>query len=119
MKYLLLFFVGLSFGQSINYSDKMNEGLYKEYISKDGISIKENQKIRIGYPSNGNKFTYITQGAEMVDNRLNSILVEVSKIEVIKLNNNYCKTYVFFKGFGLIPVAIDIEAAIYFKEVIL
>lgn len=55
----------------------------------------------------------------MVDNRLNNILVEVSKIQVVKLNNDYCKAYVIFKGFGLIPVFIDIEAAIYLKEVTL
>jgi hypothetical protein len=118
MKLLLLFFVGVSFGQTINFSDSIKEGTYKEYVSKNGFIIKENQKIRIGYPTNGNKFTYITQGTEMVDCRLNNILVEVSKIEAIKLNNNYCKVYIFFKGFGLIPVAIDIEAALHFNEII-
>lgn len=119
MKYLLLFVFGFSFGQSVTFSDNMKEGTYKEYVSKNGISIKENQKIRIGFPSNGNKFIYITQGNEVTDSKINNTLVEVSKIEVIKLQNNYCKAYIFFKGFGLIPVAIDIEAALHFNEVII
>lgn len=119
MKYLLLLFFGFSFGQSITNSDNMKEGTYKEYVSKNGIIIKENQKIKIGYPSNGNKFTYITQGNELADSKLNNTLVEVSKIEVIKLQNNFCKAYIYFKGFGLIPVIIDIEAALHFQEVII
>lgn len=119
MKYLLLLICSISFAQNCQFSDNMKSGSYTQYISKNNTKIQVGQQIRIGFPSNGNYFTYINQGNEPVHSKLNNILVEISKIEVIKLQNGFCKAYVIFKGFGLLPVYIDIEAAIYFKEVII
>jgi hypothetical protein len=118
MKYLILLICSISFAQNCRYSDQIQPGTYTEYTSKNNTSIKTGDKIRIGFPSNGNYFTYITQGNESVHSKLNNILVEITKIEAVKLQNGYTKTYAYFKGFGSLPVQIDIEAAIHFKEIL-
>lgn len=119
MKYLLLLICSISFAQNLKYSDNIVSGTYTEYTSSNNLKILVGQKLRIGFPTNGNYFTYITQGNESVHSKLNNILVEITKIEAVKLQNGYTKTYAYFKGFGALPVQIDIEAAIFFKEIII
>lgn len=119
MKYILILFTSIIFSQNISYQNIKNEGEFKKYTSKDSLIISVGNVIKIGFPSSGNKFTYITQGNDLVDSKLNLIEVTITKIEVIKMQNGFLKAYAVFKGFGLIPVYIDIEAAIYFKEIII
>lgn len=121
MKFIYIFLLtSLScLSQEISFSAKMNPGDYSTYFSKENIIIKENQQILLGFPSNGNKYTYIVQGDQPIDARLNSIYVTIDKIKIVKLQNNASKAYAIFKGFGLVPVYIDIEAALYFKEIII
>lgn len=118
MRYLLLLICSISFAQTSKYSDNILPGAYTEYITSNNVNISVGNKIRIGFPSNGSYFVYITQGNESVHSKLNNILVEITKIEAIKLQNGYTKTYAYFKGFGALPVQIDIEAAIHFKEIL-
>lgn len=120
MRYIIILFFTFDcvFSQTADYSKNPDEGNYSEYISKEGFSIKQNEKIKIGFPSMGNKFVYLVQGNDLVDARLNNIEVVIDKIIIQKLQNGSLKSYATFKGFG-IPVYIDIEAAIYFKEIII
>lgn len=114
----LLFITNFSFAQVATFSSEMKEGDYSEYVSKNKISIKSDNELLIGFPSNGNKFTYLTQGNDLVDARLNNIYIVIDKIKIIKMQNGFCKAYATFKGFGMIPIYIDIEAAIHFNEII-
>lgn len=120
MKYIIILFFSFNciFSQTAEYSKTNEPGNYSEYISKDGFVLKTGEKIKIGFPSMGNKFVYLTQSNDLVDARLNNIEIIIDKIIIQKLQNGSLKIYATFKGFG-IPVYIDIEAAIYFKEIII
>ncbi|NHM07647.1 hypothetical protein G4D82_10470 [Flavobacterium sp. CYK-4] len=106
-----------AFAQTLRYDKITNEGKFTEYFSKSGESIKINDTIEIGYPGNGSRFNFITQGNEPAGVIIANTKVVVTKIKSIGNPKRGYKAYLFFSGYGLLPVVIDYESALETHEV--
>jgi hypothetical protein len=116
---LLVLFISFNvFSQSIDFNNLNKEGNFNEYISESGISFKVGDIIKIGLPSNGSIYTFITQAgapcAAVISNTKNKIV----KIKIIGSKKRGYKAYLLFGGYG-INCYIDIENAILRQEVII
>ena len=78
----------------------------QEYISNEGDTLKIGQQLTLGIPTGADGFRFITQGNEPVANWLSNTEIEIFKFKKVR-----GKTYVLFKGYGLLPVYIDYETA--------
>ncbi|WP_298220876.1 hypothetical protein [Flavobacterium sp.] len=105
-----------TFSQSAHFNKITKEGKFTEYFSKSGKSIKVNDTIEIGYPGNGSRFNFITQGNEPAGVIIANTKVVVTKIKSIGNPKRGYKAYMFFSGYGLLPVVIDYEAALETRE---
>lgn len=115
----LLLFFAIGRGQTAQFMKVEKAGQYQEYITKSGKSIKINDTIEIGIPRSGNRFSFIMQGegnfcGGVIANTKNV----VKKIVAAGRPKIGYKVWIFFKGYGLIPVMIDWEAAVMTGEVI-
>jgi hypothetical protein len=115
----ILFLSLNSFAQSAEFGKLDQEGEFSSYKTSSGITIKSGDKLKIGYAWNRSRFTYITQATEGMAASFSETIVEIQKIKVVKLSNGFLKALATFKGFGLVPVIIDIEPAIKTEEIII
>lgn len=113
----IIFFQTNVFCQKNDFNQNIEEGNLESYTSKSGHIFKAGDLLQIGLPY-ANTFVFITQGNIGVNSNLSNILVKLESVKAVKLQNGYIKYYAIFKGFGLVPVYIDIESAILSKEII-
>lgn len=106
------------FSQTAEFNSLTKEGKFEEYISESGISFKVGDKIKIGLPSNGNTYTFITQGGQPCGAIISNTTNTISKIRIIGNKKKGYKAYILFGGYG-ISCYIDIENAIKRDEIIL
>ncbi len=109
---IALLFSIAAFSQTAQYDKVKSKGNFTEYISKSGASIKVKDTIQLGLPSAGNNFVFITQGNVGVVPSLAKSKVIITGIKSIGNEKRGYKTYLLFKGYGLLPVYIDYENAI-------
>lgn len=118
MKFILILLLpAICLSQTIKYNKIDKEGTYQEYISKNNQSIKIGDTININYPSTPDKFIYITQGNQYTGTVLNNTKIVVYKIKTIGNKNRGYKTFLLFKGFGLLPIFIEYESALDKNEI--
>lgn len=114
--FLLLFLITtICTAQTAVYNKTKTTGNFKEYLTKDGKSLKIGDTITIGYPL-GKEFTFLTQGNQSVAAFLSNNKVIVSNFKSIGSTNKGFKIYALFKGYGL-PVFIDYESALETGEI--
>lgn len=113
---LLLFFItSFCTAQTATYNKTKTTGSFKEYLTKEGHSLKIGDTIEIGYPL-GKEFTFLTQGNQPVAAFLSNNKVVVSNFKAVGSANRGFKIYALFKGYGL-PVYIDYESALETGEI--
>lgn len=119
MKYLFLalFTTLFSFSQSSNYPPE--SGTYETYTTKKGQTISVGDHIELGLPYAGTHFIFISQDNTYVRSRLAGDVVEITKLEAATNNKKSYKMQAYFKGYGVLPVIIDIENALKTEEIIL
>lgn len=93
------------------------KGTHKQYITKTNDTIRVGDTISIGLPYNGNEFMFITQGNARTSSHISGDEVVITKLESLKANKTNFKMYALFKGYGLIPVHVDLENAIKTGEI--
>lgn len=108
---LFLFTTFGCFAQTVEYNKISYESNFKEYKSKAGNTIKVGDTLNIGYPRAGDRFTFITQGNEPTGTIIANTRVVITKIKTYGNKTRGYKTYILFKGYGMIPVYIDYESA--------
>lgn len=119
----IAFFVcSISYAQEIKYADlgtaeKGDD--YTSYVSKTGAVYKVGERIKIGAPSNGGQFNYITFGDGIVvpvtplpaGNAGNE--TEIKKIAVVGTKRSGYYVYFRTKGAtGIANYSIQVEAAL-------
>ena len=118
---IILFFllpVALISQNTISYQN-LTPGTYNSYISKDLIPITVGDVIEIGLPGNGDLFRFITQGNTPAASHITGATVTISKLKVIGTAATGYRMFAYFKGFGLLPVIINIDAALKTEEIII
>ena len=90
---------------------------YDMYITKMGDTIRTGQKVLIGLPSSDNGFNHITQGGQKAAVFLSDRVVTISQMRTYSDRRFEKRMYLQFKGYGLLPVDIDIELALKTGEV--
>jgi hypothetical protein len=113
-----LLFSIFCFAQTAEFNNLNKQGKFQEYISESGISFKVGDKIKIGLPSSGNVYTFITQANQPCGAIISNRTVSISKIRIFGNKKIGYKAYLLFLGFGL-SCYIDIENAIKVQEVII
>lgn len=114
---LLILASGFSNAQTTVYNKTKEEGNFKEYQTKSGIIIKIGDTLNIGYPRTGDFYTFISQGNTNAGTVIANSKVIITKIKSAGNKTRGFKTYLLFKGYGLLPVFIDYEAALETGEV--
>lgn len=120
MKTKLLLFI-LSFvtfsatSQEVDFKN-LKKGKFKTYITSNGLEISVGDTLTFGNATSDKGFQYLSQGGDPVHPTRSSAKAIISKIKVLK-NGISLQPWVYVKGFGLIPVAIDIEQALKSKEI--
>lgn len=76
------------------------------YVTKEGDTLTVGQPITLGIPTGAEGFRFLTQGNQPVANWLAGTEVTIHKFKKVR-----GKTYVLFKGYGLLPIYIDYEIA--------
>lgn len=111
---LLLFIPFMSFSQT-----PIKSGNYKTYISKDSIIINKGSKLEIGLPYNGTEYAFITQGNVPAAAHIAGSTVTITKLKAIGSKDTGYKMYAIFKGFGMLPVYVNIDQALKTEEIVL
>jgi hypothetical protein len=109
---IALVFTNYCFCQTIKHNTKIENGFYDQYITKGENSIKKGDSIIIKFPRVGNNYNFITQGTSGA-----GMILANKKIAVHKIKSFNNTVFIQFKGYGLIPVFIEIENAIETKEI--
>lgn len=99
------------------YNIQNKKGRYMEYLSSTGDLIKVGDSLEIGVAANFDKFVYITQDVYPMHADHTGKKVKIRSIEVIGNKNSGLSVYFTFKGFGLIPVYVNYEAALKAGEI--
>lgn len=107
---LLLFFTGSIIAQTAIYNQTKEAGLFNEYQTRSGNTIKVSDTLKISVPRLQN-FTFITQANAPAGPIIANTNVVISKIRVIGNKKRGYKTYLLFGGYGLL-VYIDYESAL-------
>lgn len=116
--FILLFISSFMSAQTATYPVE-KEGKFKTYISRDNIEFSVGQKLEIGLPYAGNQYTFITQGNVPAGAVITGNTVKISKLKAVGNKDTGYKMYAQFKGYGLLPVDIDIESALKTGEIII
>lgn len=121
MKYIYIFFfcIGLTLNAQISKYPPAEKGEFEIYISRSEIEFKVGDTLEIGLPANGDKYLFITQGNQPAGTVLTGALITIEKLKSFGSKKKGYKMYAMFKGYGMIPVAIDIESAIRVDEILL
>lgn len=118
IRFILVFlFCASSFAQTATYPPQ--EGRFKTYVTKNGDTISIGDKVQLGIPFGGTTFIFLSQDSQYVRSRLAGDIVTITKLESRTNNKTSYKMQAFFKGYGLVPVIIDVENALEVKELIL
>ena len=118
-----LLFVFLLFGaligntqDTVRFNDGSRIGLYFDtYITESGDTIDVGNTVRFGYPTNGHKYVFVMQGSDYCGTVLTNCFTTIESIRTGGYNEHPI-VFAFIKGWGLIPISIDIEAAIHTGE---
>lgn len=111
----LFFITAFCTAQTAIYEKTKTSGNFKEYLTKEGQTLKIGDTIVIGYPL-GKEFTFLTQGNQPVAAFLSNNKVIVSNFKAVGSTSRGFKIYALFKGYGL-PVYIDYESALETGEI--
>ena len=107
----LIFTCILSYSQIPEYGKLLNKSSFEEYVAKSGDHIKIGDTLIIGTPTSNLGFTYISQGGQRVSNTLSGKKIVIDQLKTYGTKSQGYKMYAQFKGFGLVPVLIDYDAA--------
>jgi hypothetical protein len=111
----------ISFGQEINFKDlsTSSKGKFTSYVSKDNVTYKIGDRIKIGFPSSSNKtFTFITQGGEHLPAFTSGREPEIEKILVLgDKRSGYCVYFSTDGMGGFLNYIIQFENALSVGEV--
>jgi hypothetical protein len=116
-KLLLTISITFIFSTGIKAQIPTKFGSFKQYITKSNDTLKVGDKITFGLPTNGNQYIYITQGNVPAAAKINGDTVTIHKLKSIGNKTKGYKMYALIKGYGLLPVFVDIEAAIKTEEI--
>lgn len=122
MKYFTLItmlFLGLTINAQTCQFPVNQKGNFKTYISKENIEFTVGQKIEIDLPYSGNIYNFITQGSQPAGTVITGAVVEITKLKAIGNKSIGYKMFAQFKGFGALPVDIDIENALKVGEIVI
>lgn len=112
-------FLGLTINaQKASYPVE-NPGNYKSYISRDSITFNVGDKLEIDLPASGDRYLFISQGQAPAGTAITGAVVTIKKLIATGNQDTGFKMWAQFKGFGLLPVEIDIENALRVGEIIL
>jgi hypothetical protein len=112
---LLLLFSTMVVAQTTK-NELIKEELITEYKAETGDIIKVGEKIKVGLPSAGNQFVYITQGNLPCGTIIANQEYLVKKIKVVGSKKRGFKAFALFSGFGL-SCYIEIETALMVNEI--
>jgi len=113
---LLLLFSSQLFSQTAHYK-KLESGNFEKYISKSGRELNIGDTLLVKFPKLANTYTFITQGNLPCSTVLANTKNKITKIKVIGDKIKGYKTFMIFKGYGLLPVFIDYENALEIGEI--
>lgn len=126
---LLLVFAVPAFAQQMSYDelmelDKKPKGTFNSYISKEGMIYNTGQRLRIGRPSSGQTFSFVSELAVL--GALSPASVQSTNVETEIINfrasgNKRTGLKIWMKsktGTGLLNYIIDFENAIDSGELI-
>lgn len=85
-------------------------GNYDTYTTSYGATISQGDTLTIGLPR-GDTFTFITQGNTPVSSFMAGTTPVVTKLKSVGNKRQGYRMYAIFKGYGLVPVYVDIENA--------
>ena len=106
------------FAQNSNYKN-LTKGTFNSYESKTGVVFNVGDQIELGIPSSDFGFTFISQGGQRVSSSLAGNMVTILKLKTYGSKKRGYKMYAHFKGYGMVPVLIDLEMAQRTKEIII
>lgn len=115
---LVLLITFISYSQVAQYGKLAGNDSFSTYITKSGDTIRIGETLKIGKPSGEFGFVFITQGNERVVSALAGKDAVISNLKSFGSKKNGYKMFALFKGYGLVPVAIDFENAVDAGEVI-
>lgn len=118
---ITIFFLCVSLtisGQTAQFQNMKNQN-YKAYITKAGDTIKVGDRVEIGLPYGADKYTFIFQGGVNAGTVLTGKTVKITKLKATGNDDMGYTMFALFKGFGLLPVEINLENALRVEEVIL
>jgi hypothetical protein len=104
------------FAQKAIHNKTTEAGLFTEYQTKEGNTLKIGDSISISTPKVNNYFTYITQGNVPAGPIVANTKIAISKIRNIGTKKRGFKTFILFGGYGL-SVYIDYESALEIGEI--
>lgn len=118
---ITIFFLGVSLSinaQTAHYPN-MKDQNYKVYITKAGDTLKVGDRVEIGLPYGADRYTFIFQGGVNAGTVLTGKTVKITKLKATGNDDIGYTMFALFKGFGLLPVEINLENALRVEEVIL
>lgn len=124
---ILLGISNLAFTQNMSYDQLSTASIwnrYTTYTSKDGTVYKIGDKIRIGVPSSGKDFTFITQGDGITSDitalpaSFSGIETEIKRMDILGSKRAGFQISFRTKGLtGLVNYSIQFENALETGEV--
>lgn len=115
----LLFILSITVSSQTATYPVTKEGKYKTYISRDSLVFNVGDKLEIDLPYNVDRYMFISQGQVPAGTAITGATVEIKKLISIGDDKKGYKMWAQFKGYGLLPVDIDIENALRVNEIIL
>jgi hypothetical protein len=94
-------------------------GKFNSYTSKSGKKINIGDQIELGLPYASTSFVFINQNRIGIVANLSGSIVTIEEIEVTGDKKKGYKAYAKFKGYGVLPVYINLEPAINSQEIII
>lgn len=108
---VLTLFVNFVHAQTASFGQLTEKGKYETYITSTGDTLNVGDTLKIGQPTAQTNFAYITQGSEYAASRLAGAVVEITELSSFGKKKQGFKMFAGFKGYGLLPVYVDYEAA--------
>lgn len=115
---VLTLFVNFAHAQTASFGQLTEKVKFYTYITSNGDTLAVGDSLTIGQPTAQTNFAYITQGSEYAASRLAGAVVEITELRSFGKKKQGYKLFAGFKGYGLLPVYVDYEAAIAAGEII-
>lgn len=116
--FIVISFITFSATSQIANFHQLKKGKFKIYFSENGSKISVGDTITFGTATSDKGFQFLSQGGVPVHPTRAGAKGIVTKIKVFK-NGISLQPWIFVKGFGLVPVAIDVEHALESGEIVL